>query len=452
MRYEIREAKREDIPGILAVMEPFNMHRVPSPEMEELDAGCFYTAWFDGKLVGAAGYKVLGPTLAKTTLLAVLPEYSGFGIGTALQHRRMEKLRDLGISTLRTNADRPETIIWYKKKFGYREIGKLKKVSSFGLDSVDSWTTLETDLVAYFDGIDERERERREYIARNDAFPLAPYPPLIINACLTGMIPTRVQTPHVPLSCDEIVQDALSAAAAGASVVHLHARDVNGEPTCDPDLYARILTGIRRVNRDLICSVTTSGRNQREFDQRSAVLRLEGEAKPDMASLTTGSLNFISGTSANSIEMIERLAIAMKERGIVPELEVFDLGMANLIKYLERNGLVSGKKYVNLLLGNLNTAPATVGSLSALISALPENCVWSLAGLGQFQLPMNAMAVAAGGHVRVGIEDSIYYDYGKTRPATNRELIERVVRISGELGRSVATPGEARAILGLPAR
>jgi uncharacterized protein (DUF849 family) len=169
-----------------------------------------------------------------------------------------------------------------------------------------------------------------------------------------------------------------------------------------------------------------------------------------MASLTLGSLNFLTGASTNSIEMVERLAMAMKEQGVQPELEVFDLGMINLARYLERNGILEGRKYFNLLFGNLNTAPATIGSLATVAAALPENSIWAAAGLGQFQLPMNVAAITAGGHVRVGLEDSIHYDYSRTQLATNRQLIERLVRISAELQRPLATPTEAREMIGLP--
>ena len=168
-----------------------------------------------------------------------------------------------------------------------------------------------------------------------------------------------------------------------------------------------------------------------------------------MASLITGSLNFITGPSTSSITMIERLAMAMKEQGIKPELEVFDLGMINLIKYLERNQLITGRKYVNIMLGNINSAPATITGLNAMVEQLPKDCVWAAAGLGQFQLPMNMAAVLAGGHVRVGIEDNIYYDSKKCALASNEKLVKRVVRIAEELERPIATPQQARAMLGL---
>jgi 3-keto-5-aminohexanoate cleavage enzyme len=195
--------------------------------------------------------------------------------------------------------------------------------------------------------------------------------------------------------------------------------------------------------------VTTSGRNWSEFERRSEVLDLTGNAKPDFASLTLGSLNFPTGTTVNSIDMIRRLAQTMKEKGIRPELEAFDLGMIGMAKYLERDGLIEGIKYFNLLLGNLGTVPATIGNLADLVHALPENSVWTAAGMGIFQLPMNVAAIVAGGGVRVGIEDSVYYDYNKTQLTTNEELVRRVVRIAEELQRPIATPEEARRLLGL---
>jgi uncharacterized protein (DUF849 family)/N-acetylglutamate synthase-like GNAT family acetyltransferase len=449
MNYAIEAAGSADRDAILEVMRPFNMHLVPSPEMEELDLSCFFVARVGDRIVGAAGYKILSATTAKTTLLGVLPEHSGMGIGKALQHRRMEEVFSRGIESLVTNADRPDTILWYKKHYGYVEVGKLKKISPFGLENVDHWTTLRTDLNVYFREFEARARRRMEYIAANDAHPLAPYPPLVINVCLTGMVPTRAQSPHVPLSPEEIIEDAIRVYDAGARLAHLHARDKDGQPTPDVALYDKIIRGIRRERSGMICCATTSGRNWSDFERRSAVLYLDESARPDMASLTLGSMNFLTGASVNSIEMVERLAMAMKEQGVRPELEVFDLGMLNLARYLERNGTISGRKYFNLLLGNLNTAPATVGSLAQLVAALPGNSAWAAAGLGQFQLPMNAAAIVAGGHARVGIEDAIHYDYARTRLATNQQLVERLARIAGEMQRPLATPAQARAIVGL---
>ena len=168
-----------------------------------------------------------------------------------------------------------------------------------------------------------------------------------------------------------------------------------------------------------------------------------------MASLTLGSLNFATGPSINSLETIQQLAMIMKETGIKPELEVFDMGMVNVAKYLERHEIINGTKYFNILLGNINTAAATIGDLANISNALPDDSLWTAAGLGHFQFPMNTAAIAAGGHVRVGIEDSIYYDYGKNRLATNTDLVKRIARIAKELQREIATGDETRNILGI---
>jgi len=145
----ITPAREEDVPVILEIMKTANMHYVPSPEMPELDWKCFFVAKIDGRFVGTAGYKVISKTEAKTTLMAVHPEFRKYGIGRALQERRMIALCERGIRTLTTNADIPETIEWYKKHFGYKETGKLKKIHEFGRPDIDEWTTLQTDLVEW---------------------------------------------------------------------------------------------------------------------------------------------------------------------------------------------------------------------------------------------------------------------------------------------------------------
>lgn len=447
----IEPARKEDRSAILEVMRPYNMHHVPSPEMPELDLDCFYVARCNDKVVGAAGYRILSPETGKTTLLGILPEYSGQGIGKELQLRRMRTMHEAGVRLLTTSADRPETILWYRKHFGYRPVGMLAKICTFGLRDVDHWTTLQTDLDAFFANLYTRDQTREEYIAANDAHPLAPYPPMIINVCLTGMIPNHTMTPYVPITPDEIIADAVDVYDAGARIVHIHARDPQGLPTPNPEIYERIITGIRRERPELVITATTSGRNWSDFEQRSAILYLDKPARPDMASLTLGSLNFLTGSSTSTIEMIERLAMAMKDQDVRPELEVFDYGMINLARYLERNGLIQGRKYFNIMLGNLNTAPATLTNLAQMTATLPVDSIWSAAGLGQFQLPMNIAAVAGGGHVRVGIEDSIHYDHARTKLASNRELVERIVRIAEELQRPLATPTQTRLMCGLPA-
>ena len=446
--FVVERAGPGDGKAILEVMRPWNMHHVPSSEMEELDLSCFFVARLEGHVVGASGYKLLSQTLAKTTLLAVLPDHSGKGIGKALQDARLDAMAALGVTRVTTNADRPATIDWYKNHYGYREVGTLAKLHSFGDSAIDHWTTLQLDLSEYVRRRDSQDRER-DYVSRNEPHPLAPYPPLVVNVCLTGMVPSKGQTTLVPVTVEEIIEDAARVRDAGAQIVHIHARETDGRPTWKASVFERILTGIRRERPDLVCCVTTSGRHWTDLERRSEVLFLTGPAKPDLASLTLGSMNFMTGPSVNSMETIQRLAEIMSENGIRPELEVFDVGMIGVAKYLERKGVLAGRKYFNLLLGNLGTLPATIGNLWAMVQALPQDSVWSAAGLGVFQLPMNVAAVVAGGGVRLGIEDNVFYDFQRTRRASNEDLVRRVVRIAEECQRPLATPHQVRQMLGL---
>lgn len=280
-------------------------------------------------------------------------------------------------------------------------------------------------------------------------YPLEPYPKLIINAALTGVIPRRKDNPSVPIQPREIIEDALRCADAGASIIHIHARDGDGAPTYRADVFAEIIRGIRARRKDLVLCATTSGRRYGLFDQRSAVLDLRGSAKPDMGSLTTGSLNFADGPSVNAPDMIEKLAIAMRAKGVKPELEVLELGMVNTVRLLVKKGIVSPPYYFNILLGAMHTAPATMLALCALVHDLPPGSLWAACGIGRFQLKINTAAILMGGHVRVGLEDNLFYDSDQRKLASNVELVDRIVRIAGELGRDVASPSEARAMLGL---
>jgi ribosomal-protein-alanine N-acetyltransferase len=158
MEVMIEIAREEDIPAILEIMKTANMHNVPSPEMPELDWKCFFVARVGGEIVGTAGYKILSATEAKTTLMAVHPGFKKHGIGRLLQERRMLAMSEQGIKTLITNADIPETIEWYKKHFGYKEIGKLKKLHEFSRSDIDEWTTLQTNLLDWRENYDKHRQ------------------------------------------------------------------------------------------------------------------------------------------------------------------------------------------------------------------------------------------------------------------------------------------------------
>ncbi|MDO9632188.1 MAG: 3-keto-5-aminohexanoate cleavage protein, partial [Humidesulfovibrio sp.] len=232
-------------------------------------------------------------------------------------------------------------------------------------------------------------------------------------------------------------------------ILHVHARDAEGRPTHDAGLYAPIVAGIRSARPEAIVCVSTSGRNGATLSERAAVLDLDGAARPDMASLTLGSFNFRREASVNDPDTILALARKMSERGIKPELEVFDTGMAATLKYLERKGELTGRLYANVILGGVNTAQATMADLCHLVSQLPETAFWAAGGVGGAQLPMNIAALLMGGHVRLGLEDAIWFDRSRTTPARNVELVHRVCEIAARLELRPATCAEARSLLGL---
>jgi 3-keto-5-aminohexanoate cleavage enzyme len=280
--------------------------------------------------------------------------------------------------------------------------------------------------------------------------PYTPYPDVIVNFCPTGMIPTKAMTPHVPVTPAEVVEQSCRALELGVAIVHLHARDTDGEPTYRGEIYEEMILGIRAHHPDAIVCVSCSGRNFPEFERRSEVLELTGAAHPDLASLTLTTLDFPTGTSVNAPEMVVALAEKMAANGVKPELECFDFGMINAANMLIGKGLLGAPPYYfNLLLGSRYSVPATARHLSNMIADLPPGSVWSAAGIGLFQLPMNTLAIAMGGHCRVGIEDNIYHDFGRQALATNEGLVERLVRLSETFGRLLASPARARELLGL---
>lgn len=272
----------------------------------------------------------------------------------------------------------------------------------------------------------------------------------ILNFTPTGMIPTKEMTPDVPITPDEIVNEVLNVADLGVTMVHLHARDPEtGKPTYKKEIYGEIIRGIRKKEKDLILCVSTSGRTFNEFEKRSECLDLEGELRPDFGSLTLSSLNFNAQASINSPQMIQDLAKKMLEKGIKAELEAFDLGMINYSKYLIQKGLLRPPYYFNLILGNIACAQADMLHLGLMIQELPAGSIWSVGGVGNYQLKMNAMAIVAGGGVRIGLEDNIWYDDGRTKLATNRNLIERILSIARAMGCEPYSGREARDFLKL---
>ncbi len=273
--------------------------------------------------------------------------------------------------------------------------------------------------------------------------------PAIINFCPTGMVPTKALTPYVPLTPAEIVTDVVECVQAGANLVHLHARDANGAPHYGREIYARQIAAIREQHPDLTICVSLSGRNFGALEQRADPLELRGDLRPDMGSLTLASLNFPQQASINAPKMVRQLAERMQERGIRPELEVFDVGMVNYAHYLIEKGALTPPYYFNILLGNIASAQATPAQLAAILSALPAESIWCLAGIGRQQLRANTLGLLWGDGVRVGLEDNIWLDDRRTTLARNRQLVERVVALAHTLERGIATPAQVRARLAI---
>jgi uncharacterized protein (DUF849 family) len=273
--------------------------------------------------------------------------------------------------------------------------------------------------------------------------------PLIINLAPTGMLPTRSQSPYVPFTPQEIADDVRRCFDLGVSMVHIHARTEDGLPTSDAAVYEEIIKTIRVTNPEIILVVSTSGRLVNEIERRSEALYLEGFLKPDMASLTLGSMNFATSASINNPKTIMQLAKIMLERGIKPELEVFDTGMVNFAKILIGKGLLNPPFYFNILLGNPSSAQATLMHLAAIVSELPPLSIWSLAGIGRFQTRANGLGVVMGDGVRVGLEDNLWLDAARTQLATNSQLVKRVVDQAIALDRTIATAQDVRTLLGV---
>ena len=272
---------------------------------------------------------------------------------------------------------------------------------------------------------------------------------LIINLAPTGMVPTKEMTRHVPVSTEEILEDVERCRAQGAAIIHVHARDADGRPSHRAELFGPIVAGIRAIDPELVGCVTCSGRYAVDLDSRAEVLTLEGDAKPDMASLTLGSNNFARQASVNAPETIRGLAERTRERGIKPELEVFEPGMVAYGRHLVDGGVIDSPCYVNVLLGNPGTSRRSPGMLGAFVAEMPGDWTWALAGIGRHQLPANATANRRQRARPRRPEDNIRWGRTRTTHAINEMLVKRVARLAEELERPLATRAEVRSRLGL---
>ncbi|HHF08730.1 MAG: 3-keto-5-aminohexanoate cleavage protein [Thermotogae bacterium] len=264
---------------------------------------------------------------------------------------------------------------------------------------------------------------------------------LIITAAITGAEVTREQQPNLPITPDEIAEEAFRCFLAGASIVHIHARKSDGTPTQDMEVYREIKEKIER-KCNIIVQPSTGGAVWHSIEERIQPLYIN----PEMATLSTGTCNFGNDIFANPQEYMEKFAMEMKNRGIKPEIEVFERGMIENALRLVKKGLISPPLHFDFVMGVPGAIPATINDLVYLVNCIPDGSTWSVAGIGRHELPLALHAIAMGGHVRVGFEDNIYYRKGELAKSS-AQLVERVAKISREFGREIATPDEARSIL-----
>jgi 3-keto-5-aminohexanoate cleavage enzyme len=266
--------------------------------------------------------------------------------------------------------------------------------------------------------------------------------PLIITCAPVGAEITPDQTPYLPHTPQLLGETARAVREAGGSIVHVHCRNDDGTNTHDVERFRTAYEAIRSQS-DLIVQFSTGGAIGMTPEERASVLQL----RPEMATLTCGSVNFGDDIFENSFPIMRGIVAKMHEFGVRPELEIFDKGHLANARRLAAEGLLEFPQHVDFVLGVPGGLEASAQNVCDLVDDLPPGCTWSVAGVGRAQLPMAMIAIAMGGHVRVGLEDNLYYSKG--RLARNEELVARVARIAVEAGRPVATPEQARELLGL---
>ncbi|NVJ26689.1 MULTISPECIES: 3-keto-5-aminohexanoate cleavage protein [Myxococcus] len=271
--------------------------------------------------------------------------------------------------------------------------------------------------------------------------------PMVITAAMVGAETTREQTPHLPITADEIAEDAVRCREAGAAMVHLHVRTADGKPSQDAELFRAAIRAIRK-RTDVLIQTSTGGAVGMTVDQRCGPLTLTGEDRPDMATLTTGTVNFGEEVFWNPRPLVRDIAKRIRALGLRPELECFDVGMLDEARYLAKEGLVDLPAHFDFVLGVPGTLQARPEVLDFMIASLPEGSTWTVAAVGRHQLPFVDEAAKRGGNARVGLEDNIYVSKGVLAKG-NWELVAEAAKRARAHGREPATPEQARKLLRL---
>ena len=270
--------------------------------------------------------------------------------------------------------------------------------------------------------------------------------PCIITVAITGALPTKQDTPAVPVTPSEQIESTHEAFEAGASLVHIHVRNLDQTPSSDPDKYHEVQQGVSKHCPGMIIQFSTGGRGR---DQRKRAGMLYH--RPDMASLATGSVNFPRGIYENPADFVEALAAEMQKYNVKPEIEVFDAAMLYNAANLTKKGLLNSPVHLQFVFGIPNALPARRSLLEFLIAEAADilpDATWGAAGIGRHQFEVNQWCLELGGHCRTGLEDNIKITLDRLA-ASNAELVAKIVDIAGEYNRHPASPTEARKILGL---
>ncbi|MFW6266419.1 MAG: 3-keto-5-aminohexanoate cleavage protein [Halanaerobiales bacterium] len=267
---------------------------------------------------------------------------------------------------------------------------------------------------------------------------------LIITAAICGAEVTKEDNPNLPITAKELAEEALKAQEAGASIIHLHVRDEDGNPTQNKEVFEEAMNAIDKRGIEAIIQPSTGGAAGMSWQERIQPVYLE----PEMATLDCGTTNFGSDVFINDLPLMKNFAKEMQKLDILPELECFEPGHISNALYLDNEGLLPEHLHFDLVLGVPGAMGASVKNLNFMVELLPDDATWTVAGVGRHQLPMATHAILMGGHARVGFEDNIYYRKGELAES-NAQLVARIVRLAEELGRDVATPDEAREILEL---
>lgn len=267
--------------------------------------------------------------------------------------------------------------------------------------------------------------------------------PLMITAAICGAEVFRDQTPYVPYSPTELAEEAVRCSQAGATMVHLHVREADGSPSQRAELFGETMALIR-ARCPILVQFSTGGAVGMSVAERADALKL----RPDMATLTTGSVNFGDDIFANALPMVRQIALRMAEFGVRPELECFDTGMVDTALRLVKEGQIPSPSHFNLVMGMAGGMGGTAHHLDFVRTLLPADCTWSVAGIGRFELPLAQRAIAVGGHVRVGLEDNVYLSKGVLANGSY-ELVQAVAELARLAGRPLATVPQARQLLRL---